>query len=115
MNPLIWDEQDGLRSYVPPVRYRRPWRVYATTISLSLLVGLVGGYHVATMQHGVDHEISAAKWQQFEVLKEDYQQRFAKRLRTTKAQAQVHAAKIEQEREQERLMREESRLEQTQP
>ena len=92
---LIWDAEHGLRPYTPPVRYRRPWRVYAVAISLSLLSGLAGGYHMATVHHGVEHEISAVKWQQFEVLKADYAQRFRKSLLTTRAQAAVIVAERE--------------------
>lgn len=46
MNPLICDNR-GIRPYVPR---RRPWRLYAVTISLSLLAGMAGGYHLAAYQ-----------------------------------------------------------------
>lgn len=90
----LWTTEHGL------VKVRRPLLTWLFGLSIALVLGMIGGYALSAYQHGVDHELSAAKWQQFEVLKTDYEERFKKHLRVSKPLAQVIAAEKERERAQ---------------
>lgn len=96
-----------IRAVIPPtpavVRRARILRGQALALlffTVGVLVGVFADRWLSDLRHSAHDEISAAKWQQFEALKADYQERFRKSLTTTKAQAAVIAARIEKEREQ---------------
>ena len=92
---MIWDAEHGIRPYVPPVPYRRPWKVYAVTISLSVLIGIIGGYALHSMQMGVALNNLHATTERL-IMRTEHMEHPERTL--TKAAAQVISAKREKER-----------------
>lgn len=90
----IWTREYGF-VFVP-----RPWAKMCCGLMTAFALGIIGGYALSAYQHGVDHEGIAEDRRQMRVFMADYQERFAKSLKTTKMQAAVWSAQREQEREQ---------------
>lgn len=77
-----------------------PWVALTMAGVALVLAGALAGFWLASFQHGVDGHISAAKWEQFEALKDDYQERFKGSLRVSAGEARAIVGRKDKERPQ---------------